>query len=177
MNDCSRDNERPLVAEFHVVERDKTEMPNLTGLGTRTMDLFAMVSTLRSALQTVGRIIRFHRILHCSTPLDQLVFLRRAEPGVSVNDQVRRERHFIASNLIDDILEAPVLFHQPIRRVLIKIQSPFSIADMLSQEPARRLNLGVPWIRRTVAVAVVTGSLQDRLYTWRNIELRGDVVR
>jgi hypothetical protein len=68
------------------------------------------------------------------------------------------------------------LFLGSIRCKLGKIQFPFSIVHMVLHPPGYRLDVEIPRINGVVAVAIITGFLQDILHIPGNSEVRSHLI-
>lgn len=121
-------------------------------------------SGMRSApfhLQAVGRIMRLQAVAQCTAPVDEFLSLRGRKFRISVNQCVRGQRHLLFPEHLLDLFQLVEFAARTVRIVFVEIEFFFSFVHMMLQPPAHRLHFGIPGIFRVIAVAIVTGSLQD----------------
>ena len=93
-----------------------------------------------------------------------------------MNQQIRRERHFIFPDLLDQIPESKKLANGSIRCILVVVDVTFSILDVGVQPPTHGLHFRIPGVHGVVAMTIVAGTPEDCPDTVGDRELLRDTL-
>ena len=87
-------------------------------------------------MKAVGGIAGFERITQRTAPGNKNIFLGLREHGITMDQQIRRKWHLAFRQLPLDLDELTELTERTIRSVFIEIQVPFSVVNVIAEEPS-----------------------------------------